>query len=240
MQPLDLLAIVAHPDDAELVCGGSLLKSSEMGARTGILDLTRGEAGSRGTPEIRAQEASQAAETLGLSVRRNAGLPDSQVVNTPETRNRVAALIRELKPRIVITHWINGRHPDQRAAAELVYDAAFLAGLQNLDAPGSPFRPLKVIHALSFREDAEKPTFVVDISSQMDKKLEAIGAYSSQFCNANQAGEVFPGGARSLNDQIRAQAARAGSLIRVAYGEPFWTRETMSVPTLSELTVSTF
>jgi bacillithiol biosynthesis deacetylase BshB1 len=240
MQPLDLLAIVAHPDDAELICGGSLLKSSEMGHLTGVLDLTRGETGSRGTPEIRAQEAKEAGEILGLHVRMNAGLPDSQIVNTPETRSRVAGLIRELQPRIVITHWINGRHPDHRATAELVYDAAFLAGLKNFDAPGDPFRPLKVIHALSFREDAEKPTFVVDISSQMDQKLKAIGAYGSQFGNTNQAGEVFPGGARSLDDQIRAQAARAGSLIRVAYGEPFWTRETMSVPILSDLTVSTY
>jgi bacillithiol biosynthesis deacetylase BshB1 len=240
MQPLDLLAIVAHPDDAELICGGSLLKSSEMGHLTGVLDLTRGETGSRGTPEIRAQEAKEAEEILGLHVRMNAGLPDSQIVNTPETRSRVAGLIRELQPRIVITHWINGRHPDHRATAELVYDAAFLAGLKNFDAPGDPFRPLKVIHALSFREDAEKPTFVVDISSQMDQKLKAIGAYGSQFGNTNQAGEVFPGGARSLDDQIRAQAARAGSLIRVAYGEPFWTRETMSVPILSDLTVSTY
>jgi bacillithiol biosynthesis deacetylase BshB1 len=240
MQPLDLLAIVAHPDDAELICGGSLLKSSERGGRTGILDLTRGETGSRGTPEIRAEEAAKAGETLGLSIRRNAGLPDSQIVNTPETRSVVAGLIRELQPRVVITHWINGRHPDHRAAAELVYDAAFLAGLKNFDATGDPFRPLKVIHALSFREDAEKPTFVVDISAQMDEKLKAIAAYSSQFGNTNQAGEVFPGGARSLEDQIRAQAARAGSLIRVAYGEPFWTRETMSVPTLRDLTVSTY
>jgi bacillithiol biosynthesis deacetylase BshB1 len=240
MDPLDLLAVVAHPDDAELSCGGSLLKSAEAGQRTGILDLTRGEMGSRGTPEIRAQEAERAREILQLAVRKNAGLPDSALENTPETRSHVAGLIRELRPRIIITHWINGRHPDHRAAAELVYDAAFLAGLKNFDAPGEPFRPLKVIHALSFREDAEKPTFVVDISAQMNRKLEAIAAYESQFGDAVQAGEVFPGGSRSLEDQIRAQGARTGSLIRAAYGEPFWTRETLSVPTLTELTVSTY
>lgn len=240
MDPLDLLAVVAHPDDAELICGGSLLKSTEAGQRTGILDLTRGETGSQGTPEIRAKEADRAGEILGLAVRRNAGLPDSKLENTPETRSHLAGLLRELRPRIIITHWINGRHPDHRAAAELVYDAAFLAGLKNFDAPGEPFRPLKVIHALSFREDAEKPTFVVDISAQMNQKLEAIAAYESQFGEAVQAGEIFPGGTRSLNDQIRAQGARAGSLIRAAYGEPFWTRETLSVPTLRDLTVSTY
>lgn len=240
MDPLDLLAVVAHPDDAELICGGSLLKSTEAGQRTGILDLTRGETGSQGTPEIRAKEADRAGEILGLAVRRNAGLLDSKLENTPETRSHLAGLLRELRPRIIITHWINGRHPDHRAAAELVYDAAFLAGLKNFDAPGEPFRPLKVIHALSFREDAEKPTFVVDISAQMNQKLEAIAAYESQFGEAVQAGEIFPGGTRSLNDQIRAQGARAGSLIRAAYGEPFWTRETLSVPTLRDLTVSTY
>ena len=240
MDPLDLLAVVAHPDDAELISGGSLLKSAEVGQRTGILDLTRGETGSQGTPEIRAKEADRAGEILGLAVRRNAGLPDSKLENTPETRSHLAGLLRELRPRIIITHWINGRHPDHRAAAELVYDAAFLAGLKNFDAPGEPFRPLKVIHALSFREDAEKPTFVVDISAQMNQKLEAIAAYESQFGEAVQAGEIFPGGTRSLNDQIRAQGARAGSLIRAAYGEPFWTRETLSVPTLRDLTVSTY
>lgn len=240
MKPLDLLAVVAHPDDAELICGGSLLKSAEAGQRTGILDLTRGETGSRGTPEIRSKEAERAGEILGLAVRRNAGLSDSKLVNTPETRSHLAGLLRELQPRIIITHWINGRHPDHRAAAELVYDAAFLAGLKNFEAPGEPFRPMKVIHSLSFREDAEKPTFVVDISAQMDRKLQAISAYGSQFGDAVQAGEIFPGGARSLEDQIRAQGARAGSLIRAAYGEPFWTRETLSVPTLRDLTVSTY
>ncbi len=240
MEPLDVLAVVAHPDDGELICGGSLIKSAEAGHRTGILDLTMGESGSRGTPELRAQEAEQAGDILGLAVRRNAGLPDSRLENTLEARSVVAGVLRELRPRVVITHWMNGRHPDHRAAAELVYDASFLAGLKNFDAPGSPFRPAKVIHALSFREDPQKPTFVVDITSQIEKKLAAIAVYTSQFGDVIQAGEVFPGGDRSLQDQIRAQGARAGSLIRRAYGEPFWTRETMEVSTVSDLTVSTF
>jgi bacillithiol biosynthesis deacetylase BshB1 len=240
MKPLDVLAVVAHPDDGELICGGSLIKSAEAGQRTGILDLTRGESGSRGTPEIRATEAEEAAQILGLAIRRNAGLPDSRLENTPAARDLVAGFLRELRPRVVITHWLNGRHPDHRAAAELVYDASFLAGLRNLGAPGEPFRPFKVVHALAFREDPQKPTFVVDITDQMDRKLQAIACYHSQFGEVIQAGEVFPGGNRSLEDQIRAQGARAGSLIRCAFGEPFWTRETVAVPSLGDLPVSTF
>ncbi|MBT8396994.1 MAG: bacillithiol biosynthesis deacetylase BshB1 [Gemmatimonadetes bacterium] len=240
MEPLDLLAVVAHPDDAELICGGSLLVSKDRGERTGVLDLTRGEMGSQGSPELRAREAEAASERLGLAVRRNAGLPDARLQNTPETRVTLAGILRELRPRVVITHWLQGRHPDHRAAAELVYDTAYLAGLTNFPAEGSPFRPFKVVHALSFREEPQKPTFVVDISDQMDRKLAAVAAYSSQFGGAVQAGEVFPGGGRALEEQIRAHAARVGSLIRVEYGEPFWTRETVQVPSLGSLSVSTF
>ena len=240
MEPVDVLAVVAHPDDAELLCGGSLLQANDRGERTGILDLTRGEMGSQGSPETRACEAEKASEVLGLAVRRNAGLPDSRLQNTPETRQVVAQHLRELRPRVVITHWIQGRHPDHRAAAELVYDAAYLAGLKNFPAPGAPFRPFKVVHALSFREEPQKPTFVVDITDQMARKLEAIAAYGSQFGDAVQAGEIFPGGGRALEDQIRAHAARAGSLIRTEYGEPFWTRETVQVSSLGSLPVSTF
>jgi bacillithiol biosynthesis deacetylase BshB1 len=234
------LAVVAHPDDAELLCGGSLLASRDRDERTGVLDLTRGETGSQGTPELRAQEADTASRVLGLSVRRNAGLPDAQLRNDLESRGILIRHLRELRPRVVVTHWLHGRHPDHRVAAELVHEAAYLAGLKNYPAPGDPFRPFKIVHALSFREEPQKPTFVIDISHQMERKLEAIAAYSSQFTGAVQAGEVFPGGARALEDQIRAHAARAGSLIRTEYGEPFWTRETVEAPSLGTLTVRTF
>jgi bacillithiol biosynthesis deacetylase BshB1 len=240
MESLDVLAIVAHPDDAELLCGGSLLQSKDRGERTGILDLTRGEMGSQGSPETRAEEAARASQVLGLDVRRNAGLPDAHLKNTDEARRLVIQQLRDLRPRIVVTHWLQGRHPDHRAAAELVYDACYLSGLRNYPAQGDPFRPLKVVHALSFREEPEKPTFVVDISEQMERKLEAIAAYSSQFGDAVQAGEVFPGGGRALVDQIRAHAAKVGSLIRAEYGEPFWTRETLRADSLGTLPVSTY
>jgi len=240
MEKLDVLAIVAHPDDAELLCGGSLLQARERGERTGVLDLTRGEMGSRGSAETRAKEAAEASRILGLDLRENAGLPDAGIRNTPETRSLLVRHLRELRPRVVVTHWLQGRHPDHRATAELVYDAAFLSGLKNFPAPGDPFRPFKVIHALSFREEPMKPTFVVDITDQMERKLEAVAAYESQFTGTTQAGEIFPGGNRTLADQIRAHAARAGSLIRVEYGEPFWTRETLQAPSLGGLSVATF
>lgn len=237
---LDVLAVFAHPDDAELLCGGALIKSADAGERTGIVDLTRGEMGSRGTPELRAREADAAAEILGLSVRRNVGLPDARLENSHDARRRVAGLIRELRPRVVVTHWVEGRHPDHRIAAELVRDACFLAGLTNFDAPGTRHRPLKLVHAIAFREDADPPSFVVDITGQMDRKLAAIRAYASQFDGAVQAGEVYPGGDRGLEEQIRSRCASYGSLVRAAFGEPFRTRETLEATTLGGLSVSTF
>jgi len=240
MPPLDLLAIMAHPDDAELLCGGALLRSAERGERTGIVDLTRGEAGSSGTPELRAEEAAQAAARLRVAIRRNAGLPDAGLCNDLESRTRVAALIRELRPRVVVTHWTEGRHPDHRVAAQLVFDACFLAGLRRFDAPGEPHRPVKLIHATSFREDAPRPTFVVDITEQMEGKLEALACYPSQFAGRAGMGEVYPGGSRPLPEQVRAHAAHYGSLIRTAYGEPFWTRETVRLDSLTLADVPTF
>lgn len=238
--PLDLLAIMAHPDDAELLCGGALIKSASRGKRVGIIDLTAGEMGSSGSAETRAREAANAGALMGLALRACAELPDSLLRNDHESRLVVAALIRAFRPRVVITHWKVGRHRDHRIASELVRDACFLAALRKLEVPGEPFRPHKLIYATAFREDADPPDFVVDITNQMDRKLDAIAAYSSQFDNATQAGEVFPGGGRDLIAQIRAKTAHYGSLIRVRYGEPYRVDETMEVDEVSELGVSTF
>ncbi len=238
--PLDVLAVMAHPDDAELLCGGALIRTADQGLRAGVVDLTAGEAGTHGTAEVRSREAERAADVMGLATRRSAALPDAGLVNDFGARQVVVALLRELRPRVVITHWVRSRHPDHRAAAELVYDSAYLAGLTRFESPGRPFRPLKVVHALTFREDAVKPTFVVDVSEAMERKMDALGCYGSQFEEKSQAGEVFPGGERPLFEQIRAQMARYGSLIRVPYGEPFWTRETMALDSVTELGVSTF
>lgn len=238
---VDVLAVVAHGDDAEFLCGGTLIRCADQGYRTGVLDLTRGEQATRGTPDVREKEARRAAHILGLAVRRNAALPDAALENTPETRAIVARILRELRPRVLILPWLDGRHPDHRIAAQLAYDAAFLAGLARYE-PGElpPHRPAKVIHALAFRQDHIKPTFVVDITEQMERKLQALACYESQLSGKTWAGEVFPGGARPLLEQVRAHCAYYGALIRTAYGEPFWTRETMRVDDIVALGVSTF
>jgi len=239
MTSIDILAIGAHPDDVELICGGTLILARMLGRRTGILDLSAGELGSRGTPEIRAKEADRAAKVMGVSVRENLGLPDGGIVNTPETRARVALIIRRLKPGIVITHSMHGRHPDHPVVAQLARDACFVAGLRKV-APEAPvFRPRKILHALSFREDYQKPTFVVDITDAFEQKLQAVAAYASQFGDAVQAGEVYPNG-EPLADLMRHHAAHYGSLIRCRYGEPFHTTETMRVEDVTTLEVSTF
>jgi bacillithiol biosynthesis deacetylase BshB1 len=227
--PVDLLAIAAHRDDVELLCGGTMARAAAQGHRTGILDLTQGEMGTDGSADLRGREADAAAETLGVIARRNAGFPDAGLENTPETRLRVATFIRAFRPRVVILPYMLGRHPDHRIASQLAYDACFLAGLAKLPVEGPPHRPLKILYSLTYREDAVKPTFVVDITAQMERKMEAVRCYSSQFDGKTWGGEVFPGGDRPLYEQVRMHAARYGALIRTEYGEPFYTAETMSV-----------
>jgi bacillithiol biosynthesis deacetylase BshB1 len=231
---------MAHPDDAELLCGGALIKSADRGERVGVLDLTAGESGSSGSRETRAREADRAAEIMGLAVRRCAGLPDARLDNSEAARRVVVEQIRALRPRVVVTHWRVGRHRDHRIASELVRDACYLTGLRNLEADGEPFRPRKLVYAVAFREDVGPPSFVVDVTEQVERKLEALAAYASQFDEAIQAGEVFPGGHRPLLDQIRARMAADGSLIRTPYGEPFHADETHAVETLGSLQVSSF
>ena len=236
---LDVLAIGPHRDDVELTCGGTLALLKRLGRRTGIVDLTQGEMGTRGSAETRAAEAAVAATVLGVAVRENLGLPDAGIVNTPETRALLARTIRRLRPAVVIAPAPRGRHPDHRVTAQLVRDAVFVAGLAKV-APDVPvFRPRKVIHAIAYREDHVKPTFVVDISDDFETKLAALRCYGSQFDGALQAGEVYPTG-DPLFHVIRHQAAHYGSLIRCRFGEPFYTHETMKVDDISTLDVATF
>jgi N-acetylglucosamine malate deacetylase 1 len=239
--PLDVLAIFAHPDDAELLCGGTLARSVDRGERVGILDLTRGELGSQGSAEIRAAEAEAARSALGVHVRENVGLPDGGIEDSFEARRTLAGWIRVLRPRVVVTHWLEGRHPDHGAAARLVTSASFLAGLRRLELPAAPFRPERIVHALAFREDAPPPSFVVDVTDTLERKMTALACFPSQFLGARGAGEVYPGGDRPLEDQIRAHLAVWGSRIRRPYGEPFWVRETRALDSLGALEwVSTF
>ncbi len=226
--PVDLLAIAAHRDDVELTCAGTLLKAADAGHQTGILDLTAGETGTRGTAALRAEEAERAAAVLGVSERRNAGLPDAHLANSDEMRRVVVEQIRHFAPRVVILPFPVGRHPDHRIASELSRDACFLAGLARYDAEGPPHRPVKILYSLAYREDPVKPTFVVDITAQFERKMAAIRCYGSQFDGAQAAGEIFPTG-RDLYALVETQNAHYGSLIRTRFGEPFFTHETVAI-----------
>lgn len=237
-ESVDLLAIAAHRDDVELTCGGTLAKAARAGHAVGILDLTQGEMGTRGSAELRAREAARAAEILGARVRLNAGLPDAHLANDEPTRVRLVEHLRRLRPRVVILPYPVGRHPDHRVASEVARDACFLAGLARYHpTPGcEPHRPFKILYALAYREDPVTPTFVVDITEVFDVKMQAIHCYASQFDGATAAGEIFPTG-QDLYELIRVQSAHYGSLIRRPYGEPFFTYETVAVDNVVTLDV---
>lgn len=239
MADIDLLAVAAHRDDVELTCGGTLIRAARQGYHTAVVDLTQGEMGTRGSAALRAAEASRAAEVMGLTARENLDLPDAGIVNDPGTREKLARVIRRFRPRVVIAPAPTGRHPDHVVTAQLVRDACFVAGLAKV-APDVPkHRPHKLVHTLSYRQDALKPTFVVDISDDFERKLEAVRCYDSQFNGVTQAGEVYPNG-EPLYDVVRHYAAYYGALIRRRYGEPFFTAETMMVSDIVALEVASF
>jgi bacillithiol biosynthesis deacetylase BshB1 len=229
-----LLAIAAHRDDTELTCAAPH-QARDQGYRTGILDLTVGESGTHGSASLRGQEAERAAKILGVTERRNAGRP-MRISKQRGGRRIVVEHIRHFAPRVVILPFPIGRHPDHRVASDLGRDACFLAGLAKYDAPGEPHRPHKILYSLAYREDPVKPTFVVDISAQFERKLAAIKCYSSQFDGAKNAGEIFPTG-QDLYTLIETQNAHYGSLIRTRHGEPFFTQETMRVDNVVSLEV---
>jgi len=236
IMPTDILAIAAHRDDVELTCAGTLLRASDAGYRTAILDLTAGERGTHGSASLRAEEADKAAKILKVAERRNAGLPDAHLYNSEPARRLVVEQIRHFAPRVVILPFPVGRHPDHRVASELGRDACYLAGLARYDADGTPHRPYKILYALTYREDPIKPSFVVDITAQFDRKLAAIKCYTSQFDAAKAAGEIFPTG-QDLYSLVETQNAHYGSLIRRRYGEPFYTHETVLVDDVMTLEV---
>ncbi|MFN7928193.1 MAG: bacillithiol biosynthesis deacetylase BshB1 [Blastocatellia bacterium] len=226
---LDVLAIAAHPDDVELSVGGTLLKLAEQGYKTGILDLTRGEAGTRGTPEIRAAEAQKAAEILGVQVRENLDLGDSHIWVNEVTRVKVVRALRRLRPRIVFTQFWDDAHPDHAHTSQLVREASHIAGLAKYDADFglARWRPSAVAYFLFPRTVA--PTFITDISEQFDGKWEAIYAHASQFHNP-QSNE--PQSRVSTPQFLREMEARDryfGALIGTAAAEAFYVREALHV-----------
>ncbi len=232
-QPLDILAIAAHRDDVEQTCGGTLLKATQRGQRTGILDLTQGEMGTRGTAEDRAREAADAAKILGANWRRALDIPDGRVENTWENRLRVASVIREMRPRVIILPYWKGRHPDHYTASILGYEACFLAGLSKLN-PGAavsaaadttklpPHRPFKIIYATLYYD--VRPTFVVDITQQFEQKFASILAYKSQFSDQEIGKDLFPAHAE-IHARVESMARFYGALGGVTYAEPFVQKE---------------
>jgi bacillithiol biosynthesis deacetylase BshB1 len=238
--PLDILAIAAHRDDVEQTCGGALLKAAQRGQRTGILDLTQGEMGTRGTAEDRAREAADAAAILGVSWRRALDIPDGRVENTWENRLKVASVIRETRPRVVILPYWKGRHPDHYTCSVLGYEACFLAGLAKLVLSSQfsvvspttsgggtgeslkPHRPFKIVYATLYYD--VRPTFVIDITQQFEQKFASILAYKSQFSDQEAGKDLFP-----AHDEIRARvdamARYYGMLGGVTYAEPFLQKE---------------
>jgi bacillithiol biosynthesis deacetylase BshB1 len=231
-QALDILAIAAHRDDVEQTCGGTLLKMSQLGHRIGILDLTQGEMGTRGTAEDRAREADDAARILGVSWRRTLGIPDGRVENTWENRLKVATVIRETRPRVVILPYWKGRHPDHYTCSVLGYEACFLAGLAKLplSQPNSttvpqslpPHRPFKIIYATLYYDI--RPTFVVDIGAQFEGKFASIMAYKSQFTDQEAGKELFPAH-EEIRKRVDAMSRFYGMLGGITYAEPFLQKE---------------
>ncbi|HTT63772.1 MAG TPA: bacillithiol biosynthesis deacetylase BshB1 [Bryobacteraceae bacterium] len=223
---LDILAIAAHPDDIEQTCGGTLLRMAERGYRTGALDLTAGDMGTRGTPEQRLAEAEVAARHLRLQWRGNLRFPDARLENTLSARMTLAVKIRELRPRVVILPYWEGRHPDHYRASELGYEACFLAGLKKLDEYSEPHRPYKVIYSSVYARAA--PSFVVDISAQFEARMAALLSYQSQYGAQQVGGALFPQ-EQEIRERLGAVARFYGNLIGVKYGEPFVVKETIQV-----------
>jgi bacillithiol biosynthesis deacetylase BshB1 len=239
---LDVLAIAAHRDDVEQTCGGTLLKLAQRGHRTGILDLTQGEMGTRGTAQDRAREAADAASILQASYRRALDIPDGRVENTWENRLKVARVIREQRPRVVILPYWQGRHPDHYTCSILGYEACFLAGLSKLQlrqeasrlspshsgiaadlAPlDHPHRPFKIIYATLYYDI--RPTFVVDITEQFEARLESIYAYKSQYIDQDAGRSDFPAHAE-IRERVTTMAHFYGMLAGVKYAEPFLQKE---------------
>ncbi len=233
--PLDILALAAHRDDVEQTCGGTLLKMADRGYRTGILDLTQGEMGTRGSAEDRAREANDAARILKVSWRHALDIPDGRVENTWENRLKVAHVLREQRPRVLILPYWEGRHPDHYTASVLGYEASFLAGLAKLAISSQPsvvsepsadsalpHRPFKIIYASLYRD--VRPTFVVDISDQFETRFASLMAYKSQFTDQEAGSGIFPA-QKEIRARIESMARFYGMLGGVTYAEPFVQKE---------------
>jgi bacillithiol biosynthesis deacetylase BshB1 len=234
---LDVLAIAAHPDDVEQTCGGTLIKMAETGYRTGVLDLTAGDMGTRGTPEQRLAESGIAGKQMLLGWRGNMHFPDARLQNDLGARMSLAVKIRELKPRVVIIPYWEARHPDHYRAGELSYEACFLAGLKKLDDYTEPHRPSKVIYSSLYANVT--PSFVVDISAQFERRMAALLSYRSQYGATQEGAELFPQ-EKEIRERLGAVARYYGNLIGARYGEPFVVKETLRVDDVVSMGVRSF
>jgi len=231
---LDLLAIAAHPDDVEQTCGGTLLRMAEAGYRTGIIDLTAGDMGTRGSPEIRVSESADAAKILKVSHRENLRFPDARLENSMAGRMTLAQRIRELRPRTVILPFWEGRHPDHYRTAELGYEACFLAGLRKIDQYTEPHRPYKIVYSSLYANVT--PSFVVDVTQYFERRMESLLAYRSQYGDVTDGASLFPD-ENEIRERLSATARFYGNLIGTKYGEPFVVKETMRVDDVVTLQV---
>lgn len=236
---LDILAIAAHPDDVEMSCAGTLLAATAVGKKIGIVDLTRGELGTRGTPEIRAEEAAAASQILGVTVRENLGLPDGFFRNDREHQLPIMAALRRHRPDVVLCNAIHDRHPDHGRAAQLITDACFLSGLrmiETLDEAGQPqaaWRPRHVYHFIQDRPIV--PDFVVDITPYWQKKWESINAYQTQFFGDSSPDPVTYLSTPEFVEFMKARAREFGHMIGVEFGEGFTKQRTLGVRELGDL-----
>lgn len=229
IQDIDVLAVFAHPDDAELSVAGTLLKLKSLGYRTAVCDMTRGEMGTRGTPEIRAKEALDAASILKLDARLNLELPDGHIWLTEETRTAMVRVIRRHKPKVILTTHSDDPHPDHASTCRIVREGARLATMGRYDEDAG-LRPVKIpaiMHSLFSRRVV--PSFVVDVSDFVDEKMKAIRAHASQFYNANSSEPETRISARGFLQQIEVRMGYFGSLIGVDAGEAFFVREALNV-----------
>jgi N-acetylglucosamine malate deacetylase 1 len=223
---VDILAIAAHPDDVEQTCGGTLMRMSEMGYTTGVLDLTAGDMGTRGSPELRIEESEKAAHVMGLAWRGNLKFPDARLENTLAGRMTLAYEIRQQKPRVVILPYWEGRHPDHYRTSELGYEACFLAGLKKIDPHSEPHRPFKILYSSLYAN--VKPSFVVDITPHFERRMESLFAYKSQYGESGEGGGLFPGH-QEIRERHEGIARFYGNLVGVKYGEPFVIKEAMRI-----------
>jgi bacillithiol biosynthesis deacetylase BshB1 len=234
---VDILAIAAHRDDVEQTCGGTLLVQRSLGWRTGIVDLTQGEAGTRGSAAERAAEAAEAARILGVAHREALDLPDGNIQNTYDNRLKLAATLRRLRPRVVILPYWQGRHPDHYTTATLGYEACFIAGLSRLDLPaehGAPHRPYKILYASLYAD--VRPTFVVDITEHIETRQQSLLAYRSQYGNQADGSGLFVR-EEDIRERMFATARHYGLLAGVRYAEPFIQKEVALAHDLMQLPV---